>query len=123
MRPSKANHRKPPGPFTRSLISSFRIHSPNGGGVLFDQSGTTVNGAPSQNFESSFDQYDAQGADDFVVTDAAGWTVSGFNFQISPSTRLRAIRRTATYDIEVFPDAGGVARRAPRPAASRPFPV
>ena len=82
--------------------------SPTGGGVLFDQSGSPINGAPSQNFESSFDQYDAQGADDFVVTDAAGWTVSGFNFQISPSTSPPGDPTTATYDIEVFPDAGGV---------------
>jgi len=86
----------------------FPHHSPNGGGVLFDQSGSPVNGAPSQNFESSFDQYDAQAADDFVVTDAAGWTVSGFNFTTSLSTSPPGDPTTATYDIEVFPDNGGV---------------
>ena len=72
--------------------------------VLYDQSGTAVKGAPSQNFESTFDAYDAQGADDFVVTDAAGWTVSAFNFQVSAT----ADPSTATYDVVVFDDAGGV---------------
>ena len=87
----------------------FPHHSPNGGGVLYDQSGSGVNGAPSQNFESSFDQYDAQGADDFVVTDAAGWTVSGFNFQITATSDPSS----ATYDIVVLPDAGGVPGSTP----------
>jgi hypothetical protein len=76
---------------------------PSGGNVLYDQSGTTENGFPSQNFESIYDAYDAAGADDFVVGDATGWDVSAFNFQVSvgdPST--------ATYDINVYPDAGGL---------------
>jgi hypothetical protein len=78
-------------------------HRPSGGNVLYDQSGATANGFPSQNFSSTYDQYDAAGADDFVVGDAAGWDVSAFNFQISvgdPST--------ATYDINVYPDSGGL---------------
>ncbi len=33
------------------------------------------NGVPDQDFEASFNAYDSQAADDFVVTDAAGWTV------------------------------------------------
>jgi uncharacterized repeat protein (TIGR01451 family) len=87
----------------------FPHHSPNGSGVLYDQSGSAVNGAPSQNFESSFDQYDAQGADDFVVTDAGGWTVTGFNFQISATSDPSS----ATYDVFVLPDAGGVPGASP----------
>ena len=87
----------------------FPHHSPNGGGVLFDQSGAAVNGAPSQNFESTFDQYDSQGADDFVVTDAAGWTVSAFNFQVSATSDPSS----ATYDIVVLPDAGGLPGASP----------
>jgi hypothetical protein len=80
------------------------------GSVLYDQAGGgVVNGAPSQNFESSFDQYDAQGADDFVVTDAAGWTVSGFNFLVSATSDPSS----ATYDIVVLPDAGGVPGASP----------
>ncbi|HKE49151.1 MAG TPA: hypothetical protein VKB52_13895, partial [Rhodanobacteraceae bacterium] len=77
--------------------------SPTGGSVLYDQTGTVVNGAPSQNFESTFDAYDSQGADDFVVTDAAGWTVSSFNFVISATSDPSS----ATYDIIVYDDAGG----------------
>jgi len=34
------------------------------------------NGVPDQDFEASFDGYDAFAADDFVVTDAAGWTIT-----------------------------------------------
>ena len=103
----KVKPQKSPGNVSHALPRFvFPHHSPNGGGVLYDQSGGVVNGAPSQNFESSFDQYDAQGADDFVVTDAAGWTLSGFNFQVSPGSG--ADPSTATYDIVVYGDAGGV---------------
>jgi hypothetical protein len=77
---------------------------PTGSTVLYDQSGATEDGFPSQNFSSAYDAYDSQGADDFVVSDAAGWTVSAFNFQLlaagDPST--------ATYDIQVFPDNSGL---------------
>src|SRR5262249_54449811 len=52
----------------------------------------------------TFDAYDSQGADDFVVTDAAGWTVSSFNFVISATSDPSS----ATYDIIVYDDAGGV---------------
>ena len=103
----KVKPQKSPGNVSHALPRFvFPHHSPNGGGVLYDQSGGVVNGAPSQNFESSFDQYDSQGADDFVVTDAGGWTLSGFNFQVSPGSG--ADPSTATYDIDVFTDAGGV---------------
>jgi len=98
-KPSKAS-----GPNHQSAHFKFPNHNrPSGGNVLYDQSGAPANGFPSQNFESSFDQYDAAGADDFVVSDAAGWDVSAFNFQATvgdPST--------ATYDINVYPDAGGL---------------
>jgi hypothetical protein len=99
IKPSKAS-----GPTHQSPHFKYpNRHSPSGGNVLYDQSGTPANGFPSQNFSSTYDQYDAAGADDFVVGDAAGWDVSAFNFQISvgdPST--------ATYDIDVYPDAGGL---------------
>ncbi|MET0232988.1 MAG: hypothetical protein ABW186_18810, partial [Rhodanobacteraceae bacterium] len=105
VKPQKSN------PSTTHALPRFVFphHSPNGGGVLYDQSGSGVNGAPSQNFESSFDQYDAQAADDFVVTDAAGWTVSGFNFQITATSDPSS----ATYDIFVLPDAGGLPGSTP----------
>jgi hypothetical protein len=104
-----AKPRNVAGPSHGEPHFKYPLHSrPTGGSILYDQGGPAVSGAPSQNFESSLDQYDAQGADDFVVTDAAGWTVSAFNFQISPSTSPPGDPATATYDIEVFPDAVGV---------------
>lgn len=87
-------------------------HSPSGGNLLYDQSGTTENGFPAQNFSSTYDQYDSAGADDFVVTDAAGWNVSGFNFQIGPG-QTGADVTTATWDIEVYADAGGLPGGSP----------
>jgi uncharacterized repeat protein (TIGR01451 family) len=74
--------------------------------VLYDQSGTAAAGFPSQNFESSSDSYDSAGADDFVVTDAAGWSVGAFNFQIGMSAG--GDPSSATYDINVYPDSGGL---------------
>ena len=46
--------------------------------VLYDQTTQTPsgNGAPDQNFEAAFDAYDSIVADDFVVTDADGWTIT-----------------------------------------------
>jgi hypothetical protein len=45
--------------------------------VLFDQNDDSQGYSDiSQNFESSFDQYDAQGADDFTVPGGATWKVS-----------------------------------------------
>jgi len=99
IKPSKAsgpNHSTPHFKFPNRT-------SPSGGTVLYDQSGATANGFPSQNFESAYDQYDAAGADDFVVTDAGGWDVSSFNFQATVGDPT-----TATYDINVYPDAGGL---------------
>lgn len=44
--------------------------------LLFDQTdNASGNGSPDQDFEASFNAYDSMGADDFVVTDAAGWTI------------------------------------------------
>lgn len=48
--------------------------------VLYDQTDSPAdNGAPDQNFEASLDDYDSEGADDFEVTDSAGWTITGVN--------------------------------------------
>ncbi|HRC84253.1 MAG TPA: DUF11 domain-containing protein [Thermoanaerobaculia bacterium] len=52
-------------------------NAPNGVPVLlYDQTNNPAgNGVPDQDFEASFDAYDSEAADDFVVTDASGWTV------------------------------------------------
>lgn len=51
---------------------------PRGGAVLlYDQTNDPFgNGLPDQDFEAMFDAYDAEGADDFVVTDPTGWSIT-----------------------------------------------
>lgn len=72
--------------------------------VLYDQSGTAGNGAAAMH-DSYSSSYDSEGADDFVVG-AEGWTVTGFNFQLSfsgsPSDPAGIL-----YDVAVYPDSGG----------------
>jgi len=52
-------------------------HQPSGGlTVLYDQTANDGGvGLVSQNFEPSFDAFDSQAADDFVVTASQGWTI------------------------------------------------
>lgn len=46
------------------------------GVILFDQTdNASGNGAPDQDFEAAYDAYDAEGADDFMVDAAAGWSI------------------------------------------------
>ena len=71
------------------------------GSVLYDQSGTAANGAAIQFSNSA---YDSEGADDFVVTDASGWSVSGLNLQTSFSA---APPGGVTYDVNFYADSGG----------------
>ena len=49
--------------------------------VLYDQSGPPDAMLTSQDYQAGWDSYDSEGADDFVISDAAGWTISGLNFQ------------------------------------------
>lgn len=56
------------------------LHHKQPGKVLWDQTSDDSGvGIVSQNFESSFDIYDAQGADDFVVPEGSSWKVTGVN--------------------------------------------
>ena len=71
------------------------------GSVLYSQTGTVVNGAAVQ-FSGSI--YDSEAADDFVVTDAGGWDVSGVNLQVTFSDVAPG---GITYDVNVFPDSSG----------------
>lgn len=87
-----------------------KLRAPTGS-VLYDQPGVAVNGAPSQNFGSAYDAYDNASADDFVVTDATGWDVSQFNFAVSVSSG--GDPSSATWDINVYPDASGLPGATP----------
>lgn len=82
----------------------FPAHAhPSGGSVLYDQSGIADGVAPAQDYQSTYDAYDSEGADDFVVSDPAGWTVSAFNFQVMFS----APPANETYDVSIYEDASG----------------
>jgi hypothetical protein len=51
-----------------------------GAAILYDQTdAATGNGAPDQAFEASYAAYSCEAADDFVVTDALGWDITGVN--------------------------------------------
>ena len=55
-------------------------------GTLYTQTGAASNGAPSQNFETAFDAFDCQGADDFTVPANTTWTVNQVNVTGTLST-------------------------------------
>ncbi|MGH8173429.1 MAG: hypothetical protein ACREPX_09785 [Rhodanobacteraceae bacterium] len=96
--PSEASHAK--------TNFKYPIHSkPSGGAVLYDQSGLAEGMAPSQDFQSTFDAYDSQSADDFVVTDAEGWTLSAFNFTMSFVGA--APPYDVVFNVDVYADASG----------------
>lgn len=70
--------------------------------VLYDQtSDPSGNGAPDQAFEVTYAAYDAEGADDFEVTDAEGWDVDGANTPGSGGG-------SAFVNVAFYADAGGV---------------
>lgn len=83
---------------------------PNGSTVLFDQTANPgTNGAPAQNFSSSYDSYDNEAADDFVVP-AGGWTVSSVNII---STGTAGFTGATPAAVTFYPDAGGLPGATP----------
>ena len=65
-----------PSTITHKTAHRFISGNPPGSATLYDQNGNDGGtGVSSQNFESSFDAYDDQGADDFVVPSGHTWTV------------------------------------------------
>jgi hypothetical protein len=74
-----------------------------GSSVLYDQSGVADAIVPAQDYQSTYDAFDSEAADDFVVTDPAGWTVSGVNFQVSYTTPPSG----DNYDVSIYEDASG----------------
>ncbi|NKI34260.1 hypothetical protein HFP89_03685 [Wenzhouxiangella sp. XN79A] len=75
-----------------------------GTAVLYDQTDSPdSNGVPDQDFEAAFDVYDSLAADDFVVTDAPGWTIEVVDTLGSQSAGGSA----ASVDIAFHTDLGG----------------
>jgi len=69
------------------------------GTILYDQISTAPAGfATSQDFAT--DALDSAGADDFLVSDLAGWSVGRFNIGAFAAA-------TDTFRITIYPDAGG----------------
>src|SRR5690606_37729091 len=63
-----------------------------------------TNGAPVQNFSSSYDSYDNEAADDFVVP-AGGWTINSINMG---TTNTGSFAGATPVAINIYPDAGGL---------------
>ncbi len=82
-------------------------------GVLYDQSGTAANGAPVQAFPSPDDGFSAEGADDFLVDDPAGWRIASVRLQASISDPEAT---GVTWRVAILPDDGGLP--GPLPACS-----
>ena len=73
--------------------------------VLYDQYDNPTGGAyTSQDFEVSFDAYDNQGADDFVVPAGETWNIEGVDVQGSYSTGGPA----AAFHVFIYSDAAGL---------------
>lgn len=80
--------------------------------LLYDQTDSAGgNGAPDQNFEAAFDQYDSEGADDFVVPGGTAWSVSEIRTVGTQSTGGSAVSVNVNFyaDNAGFPDATAVA--------------
>ena len=86
------------------------FNTPSGSTVLFDQTANPgTNGAPAQNFSSSYDSYDNEAADDFVVP-AGGWTISSVNIISSGTAGFTGATPAA---VTIYPDAGGMPGATP----------
>jgi len=71
--------------------------------VLYDQTDNAgANGAPDQDFEASFDAYDAEGADDFNVDWPDGWVIQQVNTVGTTGTPGGAL-----VDVNVYSDNSG----------------
>lgn len=84
------------GHFTRPLLPYT---------VLYDQTGTSVTNVISQDF-GDFTAYSSQLADDFLVTDAAGWTVTSVVTQ--ENTTAASNLPGALFNVDIFPDSAGL---------------
>jgi subtilisin-like proprotein convertase family protein len=72
--------------------------------VLYDQTTAINESANSQNYETSFDDYDDQAADDFVVS-SLGWNVTRV---FAPGNYTATHRIPTSVRVAFYADAGGV---------------
>src|SRR5579862_2557548 len=79
----------------------------NGTTVLYDQTNSSSSsGVVSQNFtDFTSGNFNASGADDFVVTDATGWTVSEVD---ADAIYFNGPGPADSFDVTFYNDAGGV---------------
>jgi hypothetical protein len=84
------------GHFTRPLLPYT---------VLYDQSGVSSINVISQDF-GDFSTFSSQLADDFLVTDASGWTVTSVVAQENSSAALNI--PGALFNVDIFPDSAGL---------------
>ncbi len=78
--------------------------------VLYDQTdNASGDGAPVQNFETAYDAYDGEGADDFVVP-AGGWTLTEADLVTSTNGPFTG---TTTATVNIYPDAAGAPGASP----------
>jgi subtilisin-like proprotein convertase family protein len=73
--------------------------------ILYDQTDSpNANAFSSQNFESIYDAYDSQAADDFVVT-GSGWSVTTV---VTPGVYFNGAGPAASLHVTFYEDAGGL---------------
>ena len=79
---------------------------PQGVTVLYDQTDNAgTNASSSQDFETSFDAYDNQGADDFVVPAGESWTVTGVD---AVGAYWNGAGPAASFNVYFYADASGL---------------
>lgn len=91
-------------PVVSTTQSGGAIVPPVGRDTLYDQTGSPGSGITSQDFETSYDAYDAQGGDDFVVPAGETWTIDYVAVIGSWSLSGPA----GSVNIEFYTDGGGI---------------
>lgn len=90
----------------KGVAAPHHFKRPLGSTVLYDQTNlSSTSGIVSQNFSSGNAAFDATAADDFVVTDASGWTVSEVDLT---AVYFNGSGPADSFDITFYNDAGGV---------------
>ena len=74
--------------------------------VLYDQTASdSGNGIVSQNFESTFDAYDNQAADDFVVPAGKSWTIKEIDV---PGAYFNGVGPAVSQNVTIYSDKKGL---------------